>query len=97
MKQWHAKNLSKPKNDSDSSVRMEIFVKMLNGPTLTLAVKSSDTIGSVKEKICENIGPLPDEQRLISDGELLEDGRTLSSYNIGNESTLQLFLRICAC
>ena len=73
---------------------MQIFIKTLTGKTLTVDTDSSETVETIKQKIQEKEGIPPDQMRLVFAGKQLEDNRTMNDYNIGNDATVHLVLRL---
>ena len=75
-------------------VAFKIFVRTLNGKTITLEVRGCNTIdnikGMLKGRLWDQEDTPPDRQRLVFAGKQLEDGRTLADYTIQKESMLEL-------
>jgi hypothetical protein len=69
---------------------MEVYVKTLSGNTITLAVRSSDSIDVVKTQVQDKEGIPPDRQSLIFAGKLLVNSQTLGNYGIRNQQVLHL-------
>ena len=72
----------------------QIFVKSINGKSRTIDVTPESTIADIKRNLQEKEGIDPNQQRLIFAGKNLEDTRTLADYNINQDSTLHLVLRV---
>lgn len=73
---------------------MQLFVKTLTGKTVTIDIEEGESIEDVKAKIAEKEGIPKEQQRLIFGGQQLQDGKTIDDYDIGDDSTLHLVLRL---
>ncbi len=72
----------------------QIFIKTLQGTTLTLDVADNESIGSIKNRIHEKQGIPQDQQRLVFNGKQLEDNMTIQDYNIQADANIHLVLRL---
>ena len=78
----------------DNSGDYKIFVKHPDGKTITLEVEADTTINNTKV-ITKNMEGIPTkQQRLIFMDLQLEDGCTISDYDIQKESTLHLTMTL---
>jgi len=73
----------------------QVFIKMIDGRTITIWVTSSSTVQDLKVAVKERDGLGEDEQRLLFGGKELRDPKTLlRDYNIQKENTIQLVGRL---
>lgn len=71
--------------------KIQIFVKIWSGKTVTVHVQQKETIKDVKEKVFRKLCWPPNEfLNLMFDNKRLEDGRDLASYGIERKSILHM-------
>ena len=73
---------------------MQLFVKSLSGRTLTVDAQPAQLVSELKSAVQGIEGIPADEQRLVCGGAELVDDRSLESYDIEGESTIDLSLRL---
>ena len=73
---------------------MQIFIKTLQGKSITFDVNESMSIVELKNIIAQKEGIPVDQQRLVFHGKQLEDNNTLKDYEIQNEDNIHLVLRL---
>jgi hypothetical protein len=65
---------------------------VLTGDIMKLEVYPSDTVGSVKEVVCQSLMVSPGETMLVYNGKPLQDRLTMTQAGIIENSMLQLML-----
>ncbi|PVF91652.1 polyubiquitin, partial [Serendipita vermifera] len=78
----------------DSKPEFQIFVRNLNGRTMTISVKADETVESLRRKVEDKTDIPAETQRLLYAGKQLVPGRVLSDYNIQKMSTVELGQRV---
>ena len=73
---------------------MQLYVKTLTGKTVSIEVEEGESIEEVKAKIAEKEGIPPEQQRLIFGGQQLQEGKTIDDYDMDDDATLHLVLRL---
>ncbi|XP_033836602.1 large proline-rich protein BAG6 [Periophthalmus magnuspinnatus] len=64
---------------------IEVTVKTLDSQSRTYTVRAQLTVKEFKEHIAPSVGIPIDKQRLIYQGRVLQDDRTLHDYNVGGK------------
>ncbi|KAF8644453.1 hypothetical protein AX16_008452 [Volvariella volvacea WC 439] len=73
---------------------MLIKVKTLTGKEIELDIDAEDKITRIKEKVEEQSGVPPPQQRLIFGGRQMQDDKTAKDYNINAGAVLHLVLAL---
>lgn len=71
-----------------------VYIESNNGNIYVVEIDTCETIEALKFKISDKLSIPPDQQRIIFRFCQLDDQKSLESYNIQNQDTLKLALRL---
>lgn len=73
---------------------LQVHVKTFAGKTITVEVEPDESIESLKNKLQSKEGIPINQQRILFGGKQLDSKKTISDYDIQNESTMHMVLRL---
>ena len=73
---------------------MRVVMRLLSGLTFLMEVEDIWTVEALKKEVGTVLGIPADQQRYISRGRGMEDGRTMADYAIVNEDVIWVVLRL---
>ncbi|KAL9648886.1 hypothetical protein ABK040_003816 [Willaertia magna] len=73
---------------------MQLTVKSLSGSTNKFQVEEEDKILYIKKLIQEKIGIGIEQQRLVLNGKILSDDKSVKESNVNVNTVLQLILQL---
>lgn len=86
-------NNNNDNNNNNNNGEITLSIKPLSGKAFKIRVNPTDTIYQVKQKIQDEQGILPEVQRLLFQGNQLENGRSVTSCEIQDNTEIFLVLR----
>ena len=77
----------------DYEIGGQYFIRSISGKTLAIDLEPSDTIEFLKEKISDREGIPQNKIKLIYQGVILEDNKTISNYNLKAQSNINMKIK----
>ncbi|ESO04617.1 hypothetical protein HELRODRAFT_185563 [Helobdella robusta] len=72
---------------------MKVYVKVLNGASISLTVTENTTVAELKKLVSQELDVPINKQRLVFKGKPLQDDQMLKSYDVITESRIMLTIK----